>query len=423
MPRYHNPILVSLATALTLHMALAAGVSAATVYVSPAGTAGGDGSVQAPVRTPQRALEIAADGDTIIFRQGSYVVNSPIRVERTGVTLTTISGERVILTGASTDADTLPAVLDISGDGVVVADLSVRGGFYGIKIDRPGDAVRRVRIRNVRVGDTGADCFKCTNADALVIEGCDIGPSGLTQKDNAEGIDVVGSLGITIRNCVVHDVTTNGIYLKGGTRNGLIELCTIRNAGNGGILLGQDTDLEFMRRGVKNEAIDCVARNNLIVNTATAGLGTYAGLNVRFENNTVVNAATEGQAALWVVTNSRDVPSERVTFSQNIIVKKGPRPLVFIKDPADMPRFEKNLYFNTDNPGIFRREFTALERSEDMDFPKWQRALDDKHSLQADPMLDPNHDYLPRDGSPATGLGRQPATRPVTTLPKGSLSR
>lgn len=421
MPEQHNNF-IPLAAALMLQVA-AAGVSAATVYVSPAGTAGGDGSEQAPVRTPQRALELAAEGDTIIFRQGSYIVNSPLRVERMGVTLTTITGERAVLAGSSTDPDKLPAVLDISGDGVVVADLSVRGGFYGIKIDRPGDAVRRVRIRSVRVGDTGADCFKCTNADGLVIEGCDIGPSGLAQKENAEGIDVVGSLGVTIRNCVVHDTATNGIYLKGGTRNGVIEGCTVRNTGHGGILLGQDTDVEFMRRGVKNEAIDCVAKNNLITNTATAGLGTYAGMNVRFENNTVVNAAGAGQAALWVVTNSRDVPSERVTFSQNIILKKGPRPLVFIKDPGDMPKFDKNLYFNTDVPGIFRREFTALDRSEDMDFAKWQRAMEDKHSVQADPMLDAGRDYLPREGSPAIGLGRQPATRPATAPSAKAASR
>jgi hypothetical protein len=245
----------------------------------------------------------------------------------------------------------------------------------------------------------------------MVIESCRIGPSGLKQKDNAEGIDVVGSLGVTIRDCLIHDVTTNGIYLKGGTRNGLIELCTIRDAGNGGILLGQDTDLEYMRGDVKNEAIDCAARSNLIVNTATAGLGTYSGLNVRFENNTVVNAACQGQAALWIVTNSRDVPAERVSFARNIICTKGQRPLVFIKDAADVPKFEHNLYFNSGGPAVFRRETTALHRLEDMAFGQWQHAMGDGQSLLADPLLDATDGYRTRLGSPAGGLGWQPTTR------------
>jgi hypothetical protein len=47
----------------------------------------------------------------------------------------------------------------------------------------------------------------------------------------------------------------------------------------------------------KHEAIRCVARNNLIVNTGGAGMGTYSGDDIRFENNTLVNVARQAARA------------------------------------------------------------------------------------------------------------------------------
>lgn len=385
---------------------------AGTIYVSVIAGPNGDGSDQAPFRDPAKAVEAARQGDTIILRQGTYAVDRMLVLDHPDVTLTTISGEKAVLAGSTTDPDKLPAVLRIAADGVTVADLSIRGGFYGIKPDPAGDSMRGVRLRNLKISDTGADCIKSTNSDAMLIDGCEIGPSGLRQADNAEGIDVIGSKRITIRNCTIRDVATNGIYLKGGTRNGLIEDCRLYNTGHAGILFGQDTDLEFMRDGVKNEAIDCVAKNNLVVNAGTAGIGTYAGKNILFENNTVVNPTLIGQGAIWIVTNGREVPSEQVKFVRNVIVMKGKRPMVFIRNLADVPVFEQNVYSNQDNPPLFRREISDLQREDDWDFARWRAVYRDPQSVVADPMLDPAHDYLPRPSSLAKGLGRQPASRP-----------
>ena len=38
-----------------------------------------------------------------------------------------------------------------------------------------------------------------------------------------------------------------------------------------------------MRNGALHEAIDSIARNNIVVDAALAGLGSIAGDNVRFE--------------------------------------------------------------------------------------------------------------------------------------------
>ena len=58
-----------------------------------------------------------------------------------------------------------------------------------------------------------------------------------------------------------------------------------------------------MRNGAVYEAIDSVARNNIVSDTAMAGLGSIAGDNVRFENNTVINAARVNQAVFRAAAN------------------------------------------------------------------------------------------------------------------------
>jgi hypothetical protein len=297
----------------------------------------------------------------------------------------------------------------ILADGVVLQHLDIRGGFDGIKIDvDQSKSTRGVIVRNCQVGSSAADCFKCFNADDLLIESCKIGPSGWKQKDNAEGIDVVGSVGVTIRGCLIEDTATNGIYLKGGTREGLVEKCLLRRCGHGGILLGQDTDEEFMRDGAKNEAINCTARNNIILQTQSSGLGTYSGKNVSFDNNTLLDVARSMQAGFWVVTNGRGVPSEHVTFRNNIVVLGGehPRPILVVKDSAGLPASDHNIFWAGKGDLRFGREISGEESlSRQWTFKEWQEsAQQDRHSKAADPQLD-TRIYRPAAQSPAIAAG------------------
>jgi hypothetical protein len=402
---------------------LATLLPARVIYVAPAGGQG-DGSQAAPLATPADAVGAAQPGDTIVLRAGSYRLSSPLYIDRSSITLTTIDGEKATLVGVSQKADDLAATVIVAADGVTLSSLRIQGGFYGVKIEpASGESVRRVTLRDLHVGGTGADCIKATGADRLLIESCNIGPSGAVQLDNAEGIDIIGSLGVTIRNCTIRDVATNGIYLKGGTRNGLVEYCTVIDAGHGGILLGQDTDLEYMRGRVRHEAIQCAARNNLIVNTTVAGLAAYSAQDVVFENNTLQNVATRGQAGFWVVTNSRSVPSERVTFKGNIVSMAGARPAVVLLDPGDQPTLAANIYFNRDREPTFRREFTRLGKSDQWTFAQWQAAMNGDHdSMVADPELDEKRDYRPRR-SGIQAFGRQPVTRPAAVAPMSGATR
>lgn len=375
----------------------------ATWHVSSHGTGPGDGSPAAPFGQIQEALAAAEPGDTVVVQAGKYPLHSSVVVTKPRIRLTGVAGERPMLLADGA----IPAAIIVMADDVVLQDLVIQGGFYGVKLDvaEPATHTRGILLRQCQIGSTGADCVKSYNADQLTIELCRLGPSGSTQKDNAEGIDVVGSLGVIIRNCVIEDVATNGVYLKGGTRDGVIERCLIRRCGHAGILLGQDTDAELMRNGVANEALDCVARNNIIVSTRMAGLGTYSGKHVGFFNNTLVDVATAGQAGFWVVTNSRGIPAEDVQFCNNIVAVGGDRPAVFVKDAASLPTCDNNLFHAMAGRLRFVREIGEDQPgSGQWTFEQWRRQVgQDQASIEAEAMLDAM--YRPAPASQAIGAG------------------
>jgi hypothetical protein len=385
---------------------------ARTIIVAPNGSDDNDqATLSAPLASPARALEMAAPGDTIYLRAGHYYVTKSLWLNKDNLTFASYPGEMAYLYGYYEERPDSPtSVVTIVANRVSLLNLDIYGGsYYGVKVDLDGTATSTmgVRIRGCRIHNTGRDCIKTFNADQLLIEDCEIGPSGLREPRNAEGIDSIGSVGVTIRNCYVHDTTTNGIYLKGGARDGLIERCRVENTGDfGGILLGQDTDLEFMRDGTQYEVINCEARNNIVRNTGAAGMATYSGSNVRFYNNTLFDVARVGQAGFYVVMNTREVPSQQVTFKNNIVVVCSNRALVRVVNLADAFHSDSNIYYHSLGNALFLRETWALDRYEVWNFAQWQEQMKvDAHSALTNPLLDVGNLLRPLPSSPALDRG------------------
>jgi hypothetical protein len=382
-----------------------------TIFVATNGSDNNPGTLARPVATPKRALAMAAAGDTIYLRAGRYRVNQLLWVEKPNITISSYPGEKAAIVGPTVEAPDSPSsIIVIVANYVTVSDLEIQGGsYYGLKIAADQTPfITGVVIRNCYIHHSGRDCVKTFNADNLLIEDCEISHSGVRDPSNAEGIDSIGSIGVTIRRCYIHETATNGLYLKGGARNGIIESCRIENTNeSSGILLGQDTDEQYMRDGTQYEAINCLARNNIIVNTGAAGLGTYSGYNIRFENNTLYNVAKILQAAFFVVTNSRNVPSQQVAFKNNIVVMSSLRPLVYVIDLADQLICDSNIYYNLRGNYEFRREIkSGLGKYNAWKFAEWKQNMKvDARSQIADPLLDPDNFYKPRDGSPAIDRG------------------
>jgi hypothetical protein len=404
--RFHK---IAVALVLLLTFIGFAGISEAnakTIYVAKNGNDRNTGTLSQPVATPARAIDLADPGDTIYLRAGRYVIDRFLWIGDAGLTIASYPGEKAAIVGGIEENDKNPSSVIITvANNISILNLEIEGGaYYGIKVDIEKEPTSRgVTIRGCYIHGSGRDCIKTFNADNLLIEDCEIGPSGLRDPSNAEGIDSIGSVGVTIRNCYVHDAATTGIYLKGGARDGIVERNRVEHCRGSGILLGQDTDLEYMRDKTKYECLNSVARNNIVSDTQYAGLGTYSGSNVRFENNTVFEVAKQGQAGFYVVWNSREVPAQKVSFKNNIIVVNSHRPQVFLFNLSDQLVSDSNLYFGN---RLFRRESNALGRVDDWTFPQWKQGMKvDGRALFADPLLDEDKLLKPRTGSPAFDRG------------------
>jgi len=380
------------------------------LYVATTGRDDNPGTIGEPFLTPSKAVREAVPGTTILIKAGTYYLDRSLLIDKPGLTLRS-SGEGIGHLKAPVDErSSVTSAIVISSIDVALIGLEVEGGsYYGVKVDaEPGHSTTGVSITGCRIHHTGRDCIKTFNADQLTIQDCDIGPSGIRDPSDAEGIDSIGSVGVIIRRCHIHDTATNGLYLKGGARDGVVEQCRVENiAGFAGIVLGEDTDAEFMRDSARYEAINCVARNNIVLNAGAAGLATYSGCGIRFENNTLVQVAGKLQAAFWIVTNSRKVPSTRISIVNNIAVMSSSRPFVFAQNLDGVLNSDWNIYFNTGGAQKFVRENTAAaDQYDQLSLVGWRRMMQaDSHSTIADPLLDLADTYSPMPGSAAIGHG------------------
>jgi hypothetical protein len=440
MLRHFMFIAVAMATLVST---MTAKTTPRIIIVAPAGKDSNEGSLESPFATPEHAMSVAQAGDTVYLRTGNYTISNRLMIEKPRLRIATYPPdlpERAVLVGAKT-AD--PVIFDYRADDVSISDLKVvalsddtktnnvvvvyegnyvslvnldvqGGNWYGIKVDAyDGDPHKRPRyttgviIRKCHVHNTGAKGIKTFNADRLLIEDTEVGHTGTRDPSNGEGIDSIGSKGVTVRRCYIHDTTTNGVYFKGGTVHGIVENSRIENTGRfAGILLGQDTSPQWMRDGVKFEAIDCVARNNVVINTGVAGLGTYSAYNIRLENNTLYDVAKDGQAALWVVWNRQNIRPQNVVIKNNIVVVQSHQPFVFVQHLTGRLISDSNIFYNPSGEYEFRRESGPQNRRVSWDLRAWRRNMKvDGHSQLVDPEIDVGNLCRLRPGSPAIGRG------------------
>jgi len=280
------------AAALATAFLLSPEALAATLSVSRAGSDANAGTLAAPLATPGKALALAVAGDTIQLRAGTYTITKTLSIANAGVTLRSYPGERAKIVAGTADLTNLTSVIVVYASRVTIEDVELQGAsYYGVKLDSLHGPQSGITIRRVHIHHTGRDGIKAQDADGVLIEDCEIAFTGVRDPGNAEGIDIMGSIGATVRRNYVHDIATTGIYVKAGTRQAVIEANRVQHTGHAGILLGSESGAQYMRNAALHEAIDSVARNNIVIDTALAGLGSIAGDSVRFENNTVMSAA------------------------------------------------------------------------------------------------------------------------------------
>lgn len=437
---------------ITLFIALFAilnNLSAATWYVAPNGNDNNPGSLGSPFKTIPAAIEAASPGDVIELRNGSYTSNE-IRVTKSNLTIRSYAGEWAVITAPTNVEDIASCIWynepDVTGG--TLERLEIVGGYYyGVSFETNWDwglptrnGVSNVTIRNCKIHDTGRDCIKIKPAcNGIQIIACELYNSGVGPSNsvanggpNAEGIDNVNGDGMVVRNCYIHNISTSGVYVKGGVKDCIIEENLIYGVQEGGILMGFYTDAEFFDQDGTNPAFyECqysLARNNIVYNTGGAGIGFFAARNCSAYNNTVVTGSGQFHAPLyfspgeiWIDDNTTlTPPCFNVQAYNNIFVDQSGTGdedyTVQVREGAlsGTNEINRNIYNKTSGPAKFDDGVSWPALS----FSQWKSQMGfDANSQEANPLID-NNLHL-QANSPAIDAGQaSPAARDYDTHPR-----
>jgi parallel beta-helix repeat protein len=330
--RLTRHVLVGACAGLTFGL-LALPAAAAEWFVSPQGSdTAGDGSLGKPLRTLGHLLDPARElvraGDTVTLRGpvGANVFDETEVRLRVPITLRSYEGEWAVIRCPIDLADGVCIQVDPDASGSRLSRLEVTGGnLYGIFFqtdwdsgnNRQGRGASNVIVEDCRIHDTGRDAIKITpKSDDITIRRCEIYNTGRIyppgtplEEKNAEGIDNVNGSRMLVEDCHIHDIATNGLYFKGGAADVVVQRNRIERVGEGGIMVGYDTSPEFFDLALNPnfyESVRGTVRNNVVRDTGYAGIGLYAAQDAVVANNTIVNAAASGHAALYFGVTLQD---------------------------------------------------------------------------------------------------------------------
>jgi len=397
----------TLVCALLVLFLLSGSLWAREWFVAVDGRAGSTGTLESPTELFS-ALGRAGAGDTIIMRGGRYqsaeISKRMIFLQKEGLTLRAHEGERPVISipvRAGQQMTTGSCVIWFYAPNCTIEGLETVGGRgHCVKMEHPNGVVR-----NCVLHGSGADAVKIVStATGCIVEDCEIYDTGKLTS-NAEGVDNVAADDVIVRGCHVHHTASNGIYMKGGARNCVIEGNLVTDCEANGIMLGQSTGRQFMTS--EYECRDSIARNNIIMRTKGSGFAFEAASNCQFYNNTLYDVAQESQGAINVNANSHRTSSRNVTIANNVVVVLSDRPMVFVHalglaSKSDM-RCDNNLYYH---PRGRYRFWYEPEKMYWERFEHWRSGTPfDQHSILADPKLDLAKRLIPLPGSPIIDAG------------------
>jgi Ca2+-binding RTX toxin-like protein len=402
-------------------------------YVSTSGSNSATGGTLAkPWASLDYALSQAPSGSTILLREGTY--KGGVTISKAGITLASYPGEAAKIVAPTMDASIGWSVrIDIDAHNVTLQNLDISGGYYyAVKSESnwglgaeymPYHGPQNLKIVGSKIHDSGQDALKLTpGTDNARVLNSEIYNSGRRDASNAEGIDAVNVKNLLVQDNYIHDTTTTGVYVKGGSVAPVIERNLIKNVGHAGIGLGQDTDYEWFDHKANPEmyeAIDGVARNNIVENAKSAGIFSGAALRSTIANNTLINVATTYKAGLAVEgvehylppNHSTPVnrPDKDATIINNIVSVSSGRPAFAIREfgggTEGKLTLANNLYYNSTGAATFLDELSGWKGT----LSQWKAHTgQDLTSLEANPGVDSSYHLMA--GSPAIGAGYTTST-------------
>jgi len=240
---------------------------------------------------------------------------------------------------------------------ITLAYIKVRGySANGINIDDGGSfetPSHHIVLDNITILDTGPtgnhDALKMSGVDEFVVKNCRFEGWG------GSGIDMVGCHNGKVSGCKFVGKKgysqSNGVQLKGGTSNVVVESCLFKNAGHRSINLGGSTGLQYFRPKVGDyEAKDItIAGNRFIGSMAPIAWVTAKGGYVH--HNTIILPEKWILRILQETKDTRFKPCHDGIFENNLVIYDS-RINVFVNvGPLTVPEtftFRNNAWHQVD---------------------------------------------------------------------------
>jgi len=297
-----------------------------TYYVAADGSDTGDGSAEAPYATLQRALDMAAPGDTIVLRPGIHSRSARIEVGGSEIFPITVEAEPGAIMDASSGEPAAAAISVGSGIGhVILRGLAIQGSWpAGVALE-PGShdvTIDQVSVLGARRGIALAGALRVSISGVTATDNCDAGiaieaassevvlgsvrgtRNGVSCGDLADAVFSDASTSkVTVSDSSFSENTEGGVDLRGrestvrrvtafangeaGVRvdDGLVENCvSYGNAAAGIASVGREDggaveirNCTFHDNGigvrlgepVRNNALSAVLENSIISGTGT----------------------------------------------------------------------------------------------------------------------------------------------------------
>lgn len=309
------------------------------------------------------AARAAKPGDRIVLASGVY--EGSLHLDR----LRGEEGRPIIIAGA--DPANPPTIrgraqcVHLTAPAWVTVEHLVleRATGNGINVDDGGDHAAPavgVTLRHLRVRDIGpegnCDAIKLSGLARFTVDDCTIERWGR----GGSGIDMVGCTDGLVRGCTfigggepARPRGSNGVQMKGGTRDVAVRDCRFEHAGSRALNIGGSTGLQFFRpgpRGYEAAAITVEGCTILGSDAAVAFVG-VDGATVRF--NTIYHPARWAIRILQETRAEGFVPCRGGVFTDNIVVFDVPaarNPNIGDATSPETFSFARNVWYCDTNP-------------------------------------------------------------------------
>ena len=300
-------------------------------------------------------LKRTSPGDTISISPGAY---------QRGIALKNLHGtaDAPIVVQAADPYN--PPMFKGRGEGLKLSSCSYLKfknlafhGFpaNGINIDDAGkkEASHHIILENIQVLDTGGkgnqDAIKLSGVTDFILRNCDI------QGWGGSAIDLVGCRDGIIEQCTISGKEGfrggNGIQIKGGSRDILVQNNLFRDAGARIVQIGGLTGKQYFRPGVADyEAKDITVAGNTFIG-GEAQIAWVTAQDSHVHNNLFYQPQKWLGRILQETQDKQFKPSQRGLFERNVVVTDQRVGVFFNVGKGTDPEsfvFRENLWFRPD---------------------------------------------------------------------------